>query len=449
MFLDATILTIFSLIKLTVAVILFSQPLPKRGHLGLRILGTSLVLCSLVAASVVFGFSVFPALTDDLSFAFAILTFVGVLAVSVLMQRVIFSCSPWTSIYCCSMAYLLENLSSAVERSVSLIAPISSYPPPLLDASVSYWVVSALVYAIAYVSVIRHIRSNGLLLISDPVMVISAALVIVVNMMLDLIVKDLAMFDIPARYPSALSVIYILLCVFIMYAIFEIVYVRRLRLNMAAVEQMRVAEARQYEMSRQTIEAVNLKFHDIKHQIGLLSARRVSEDVIEEINREIAKYDSSVRCGNDALDTILTEKQLICQRRGITLSCIVDGRSLGFMPPTDLYSLFGNALDNAIEATMSISDPNRRSISLVVCRKGDMALMHLENYFEGSVTLNEEGLPITRKADRLSHGFGMKSMRLIVEGHGGTLSVLARDGVFHLNALIPLPTEATEGKGRG
>lgn len=445
MFLDATILTIFSLIKLTVAVILFSQPLPKQGHLGVRVVVAALALCSLAAASVFLGFSVFPELTDDLSFFFAVLTFVGVLAVSVILQRLVFSCSLWTSIYCCSMAYLLENLSSAVERFWSMLVPTSSYPPPLLEASLTYWTVSAVVYAIAYASVIRRIRSNGLLLISDPVMVVSAALVIVVNMMLDLIIKDLAMFDIPARYPSALCLIYILLCVFLMYAIFEIVYVRRLRMDMAAIERMRVAEARQYEMSRQTIEAVNLKFHNIKHQIGLLSGRTVGADVIEEINREIARYDSSVRCGNDALDTILTEKQLLCQGRGITLSCIVDGKCLGFMPPTDLYSLFGNALDNAIEATMSISDPNRRSISLVVCRKGDMATIHLENYFEGSITLNEEGLPETHKADRLNHGFGMKSMRLIVEGHGGTLSVLARDGVFHLNALVPLPSERDAG----
>ena len=161
--------------------------------------------------------------------------------------------------------------------------------------------------------------------------------------------------------------------------------------------------------------------------------------VLDEISREVGVYDSVVKSGNDALDTILTEKSLYCEKHGITLSCIADGRALDFVEPTDLYSFFGNALDNAIEAVERLDDPERRSIGLVVRRTGDMVSVHVENYFDGQVSFGGEGLPQTRKADEANHGFGTRSMRMIAEGLGGSLACKIQGDVFHLDALLPVP----------
>ena len=120
------------------------------------------------------------------------------------------------------------------------------------------------------------------------------------------------------------------------------------------------------------------------------------------------------------------------------MSCIADGAALDFMRPSDLYSLFGNALDNAMEAIKGLRDAQRRSISLIVRRRGQMVSIHAENYFDGKVNL-VDGLPQTTKGDHSAHGFGTRSMRMIVESYGGTLTYLAQDDVFHLNALIPCP----------
>ena len=150
-------------------------------------------------------------------------------------------------------------------------------------------------------------------------------------------------------------------------------------------------------------------------------------------------YDSVVKSGNDALDTILTEKSLYCEKHGITLSCIADGAALDFVEPTDLYSFFGNALDNAIEAVERMADPERRSIGLVVRRTGDMVSIHVENYFDGNISFGGEGLPNTRKPDEANHGFGVRSMRMIAESLGGSLTCRTQEDVFHLDALLPIP----------
>ena len=439
---EAQLLSAYSIIKYAVAVWLFSRTLPARGALARQGVAAAAVTFFAVA-SYLGGFSIYPALTDDLSLAAAVLTFVAELAVGVAIQRLVFDCPLLTSVFCCSMAYSLENLSSAVDRVFSTIFPLAQTPPPLLEASARNAGITLAVYLVAYFALVKRVETSGLLKIKDPVMVLVAACAVVFNMVLDLVVKDIAVpeMGVPAYDTNTLSVVYLLICVYVMYSMFEIVYNRRLQMDMAAVERMRAAEARQYKMRRESIEAINLKAHDLKHQIRRLGAggAAVDERVLDDLAREVDVYDCVVKSGNPALDTILTEKSLYCEKHGITLSCIADGTALEFVAPADLYSFFGNALDNAIEAVERLGDSERRSIGLVVRRQGDMALVHVENYFDGELRLGPDGLPRTSKGDEASHGFGTRSMRAIVEAAGGTMTCRAAGDVFCLDAMVPIP----------
>ena len=76
---------------------------------------------------------------------------------------------------------------------------------------------------------------------------------------------------------------------------------------------------------------------------------------------------------------------------------------------------------------------------MVARRSGDMVSIHVENYFAGSISVRD-GLPVTTKPDAAMHGFGMKSMRMIVERYGGMLSCKTVGEVFHLNTPLPIPT---------
>ena len=111
------------------------------------------------------------------------------------------------------------------------------------------------------------------------------------------------------------------------------------------------------------------------------------------------------------------------------------------MRDADIYSFFGNALDNAIEATRGLDDIAMRSVSLVVRQVAGVASIHVENRYAHEPVANGEGTLLTSKDDIANHGFGLRSMRLTVEGYGGTLATLVdREGrTFHVNAMIPLP----------
>ena len=105
------------------------------------------------------------------------------------------------------------------------------------------------------------------------------------------------------------------------------------------------------------------------------------------------------------------------------------------MRPTDLSVLIGNALDNAIEGVSKIEDPEKRLIHISVSRQKSFVRLRVENCCEEEVRF-AGGLPVTRK-DARYHGYGMKSIRSVVEKYEGSLTVKAQDGWFELRILFP------------
>lgn len=102
---------------------------------------------------------------------------------------------------------------------------------------------------------------------------------------------------------------------------------------------------------------------------------------------------------------MLTGKSLTCRTKNIQLTCVADGTALDFMDVMDVSNLFGNALDNAIESTDKITDPERRLIHLSVARQKGFAAIRIENCFDGELKF-EKGLPVTTKKDVIwYHGF--------------------------------------------
>ena len=141
------------------------------------------------------------------------------------------------------------------------------------------------------------------------------------------------------------------------------------------------------------------------------------------------------------LDTVRTEKSLLCERNGISWTCMSDGHLLDFISPVDLYTLFGNALDNAIEGSLEVPDREQRNVSVTVQNRHGAAFIQVENYFAHPVQL-EHGMPRTTKPDPENHGFGISSIRSVAQRYGGTMDISTEDGIFLLSVLIPIPANS-------
>lgn len=196
----------------------------------------------------------------------------------------------------------------------------------------------------------------------------------------------------------------------------------------------------QYKQSRESIDVVNRKYHDLKHQIAVLRAEQDPQrrmDFLDGMEEEIRTYEAQNKTGNSVLDTVLTGKSLYCARHGVELTCVADGARLDFMDVMDICSLFGNMLDNAIECELTIQDRKKRLIHLAVYAKKDFLVIQCGNYCEQRLEF-QDGLPVSTKGDGAYHGFGVKSIRRAAEKYGGAMTIHNQDSWFEINIVIPL-----------
>lgn len=203
-----------------------------------------------------------------------------------------------------------------------------------------------------------------------------------------------------------------------------------------AIRYMSEMKLKQYEFMKENIDIINLKCHDIKHWLLALENGGVSIDknYIDKLHQSVSFYDSGFETGNAALDTVLSDKNLYCVKNNIQLSAIADGKLLSFMDIADIYSLFGNALDNAIEYVMTLEE-EKRVIKLSVSSSGSLVGVVVKNYYEGEEVKSDTVLR-TSKRDKFYHGYGVKSMKNIAEKYGGSFAVNTNDNEFVVSILM-------------
>ena len=182
------------------------------------------------------------------------------------------------------------------------------------------------------------------------------------------------------------------------------------------------------EISRETIEVINTKCHDLRKMISSTFMKEGIKDGISEITKKLDIYGSIVETDNKALDLVLTEKSLYCENNDIKLTVIADGAELDFLSDMDIYSLFGNALDNAIEAVMQL-ETEKRTVGVIVRSVGNMVSVNIYNPFAGKLETDTDGFPVTTKDNADFHGFGIKSIRRIAEKYNGICTARDRKSV--------------------
>lgn len=260
-----------------------------------------------------------------------------------------------------------------------------------------------------------------------------------------LLAVPLVLYTTVFQYSSALDfslyVIYalydILCCFFTLYIQYSLIKAGRREHEYRLIQHLHHLEKQQYDITKKNMEMFDIKMHDVKHM--LLGMRNIlTSEQIAEIEKVVTIYDSTVKSGNEVLDVIFTEKSLQCEQKDISFERIVDGSLLRFMHVSDVYSLFGNAIDNAIEAVSKVDKREKRTVSLMVRESRGMVYIGLENGYTGTIEF-EDDLPVTTKQDKRFHGFGTKSMRNVVEKYGGTMVINASDNIFRLNILLPVP----------
>lgn len=287
--------------------------------------------------------------------------------------------------------------------------------------------------ALVYVWIVRRNTGKGELKKRDPRMILLAGAVLFTVIVLSVLVDHRTFRENSVLLQNVFCKVYGLVCSLLaIFIAFSVSRQNRMLHEKEMMESMLRNLSEQQRLSQEAVNIINIKCHDLKYRISQISKIEDSEDqkeYIQGIKDAIAIYDNIFQTGNEALDLVLTEKSLLCNEYGIKLSCMADGRSIALLSSTDVYALFGNLLDNAIESVRKEEDEEKRIISLSVNERNGGCFIHVENYCNEEVRF-EDGLPVTTKPDKDYHGFGVRSIRYIAEKYHGSLLMRAEHQRF-------------------
>lgn len=303
-----------------------------------------------------------------------------------------------------------------------------------------YLFVYGLTYFLGYLFIDSRIKNSDFG-VHNKRMFIIAAIILFFDIVASSVMSHYSNKDFNKTYVLFLDSFNIFCCIFALYIQFVMDDRAQLVNDLEVIKRLWQEKEEQYNESKANIELINQKCHDLKHQIRAIgSTNALDVGVVKEIENIISIYDSPVKTGNEALDIILTEKSLYCSKQGVKLCCITDGDKLKFMTDADLYALFGNLIDNAIEAVENLDD-GKRVISLNIKETSGFLTINIHNYYDKELTF-ENKLPVSTKNDRAYHGYGMKSVQMLCDKYGGEMSIKAENKVFNLNIVFPMEVKS-------
>lgn len=209
----------------------------------------------------------------------------------------------------------------------------------------------------------------------------------------------------------------------------------RLQAENMMIKYLWQRDTEQYKRQKEGMELINIKCHDLRFAQG-----KADGEALEAV----ADYDSFFHTGNDALDVAVNNTSSRCLASGIRFTCLADGKLLDFMNSADIFSMMSNILDNAVNCEETY-DGETRFVSLGVKTRNNFTVIHCENFFDGDLK-TENGLPLTDKDDKMAHGFGMKSIKRIVDKYNGILSICAQNSMFVIDIAFSTSRSGRNGE---
>lgn len=153
----------------------------------------------------------------------------------------------------------------------------------------------------------------------------------------------------------------------------------------------------------------------------------------EECFQQKPQYDT----GNGIVDALLEDKSAKGQtiHTGITFEGAVPAAAI---EPMDLCVIFGNTLDNALEACEKLPPEQEKTIAVQCSGKCGFLFIDITNPVLEPVSV-KGGVPATTKKDKKEHGLGLYSLQKIVKKYEGTIQCDCDTAQFTISVSLHIP----------
>jgi hypothetical protein len=411
----------------------------RRKHFVLK-----LIVLTLIFATLGYFFPSYYSSNPAITILYWTFMYTTLLLFSIPSLLLLFRMNTYNAILISLSAYLIHHINNICASILTSIIEVYE----LMDTtSIIYeivkWSINLVVLVITYVIFFQFYidqrKENLQLIFNSRQLIFFSAIVVIFTIVISSGVRVYYyQSDAKAVYMISLASNFFS-CLLVMFYLFT--FLRHNRLQQELLIEKRIIEQskKQYELSKENIDSLNIKFHDLKYRVNqLVNNKEITKEDLKDIYKDIDIYESVVKTGNKALDVVLTQNALRAENNNIKFTYIADGNALSFMSDADIYVLFGNAISNAIEATMYLLDEGKRHISLVIKMKGNILSIEIENFFDENTLKMVDGKLITSKKDKHSHGYGIRSMRNIVRKYDGILDYHIDKDIFHLTMTFTI-----------
>ena len=234
-------------------------------------------------------------------------------------------------------------------------------------------------------------------------------------------------------------------CIWLMCLIMYFVVQQKSKDNQTKLEYELMKEKEKYSKeSMEIIKRSNEELREFKHDLKnyLLPLQEAMETmpqsemakVWEKINQKIEDVQTLIQTGNSYVDSMINTKITLARSEKVDVKCTILSKMEG-IDDLEFCSVFGNLMDNAIEAERKVTE--KKEIIIFVEEKMGYLRLEIQNKIEKSV-LNENSSLNTTKKDTSSHGIGHKSVKRTMQKVGGALKYYETGDLFCAEAVFPI-----------
>ena len=206
-------------------------------------------------------------------------------------------------------------------------------------------------------------------------------------------------------------------------------------------DKLQIAQLQQqyayYQNELKNEERIRSIYHDMKNHLLVLEGSQsteVTRQMAKKVRSQIADYENYIHTGNNFLDILIKDKAEKAREKHIDFSASIDFGGIDYIEPLDVSTLFGNGIDNAIEASEKLSEEQR-----VILVKAGKVQNFVSILVENNCSDEAHTDGHTTKEDKFLHGFGISNMQKAAEKYNGTCTTAQANGKFTLKILLPIP----------
>lgn len=180
--------------------------------------------------------------------------------------------------------------------------------------------------------------------------------------------------------------------------------------------------------------------HEMKHMIRTLEELACENEggAVRELSMKLSARGGSAKeiySGDPIMNAILLEREKMAMEYKVDFKVDIEcGLNLDFIEDMDKITMFGNLLDNALEAAVAVKEGGYVSVSFYMGNCA-MAIFRVENNFK--IKPRTQGNEyITIKKAKKEHGFGLKAVKELSKKYGGMFNITENETTFTVMLLL-------------